>query len=304
MKVLRPEYRDRSALRRRFIEEGQIAGQLQHAGIIPIYDLGRFDDGVPFIAMKLVQGCTFTELLAQRIDPARSLDIFLRVSQAVAYAHARGVIHRDLKPSNIMVADFGEVRVIDWGLAKVLGPHPDLGSGNRSAPGGTDAMVATLSLSNGEVWGMGSIIGTPAYMSPEQAMGDVGAIDERSDVFGLGCILCEILTGHPAYAGASEDEVYAKAMRGATVEACSRLDASGADAELVSLAKECLRPSPSRRPRDAGAVAERLEAHLGSIHRDGRGSPPRWASYNVLPFHPIDPIAGDHRLASPIPRLS
>ena len=109
---------------RRFVEEAQIGGQLQHPGIVPIYELGAFADRRPFFAMKLVKGRTLSSLLAERTDPARDLPRFLSlfesICQTMAYAHARGVIHRDLKPSNVMVGSFGEVQVMDWGLAKVL----------------------------------------------------------------------------------------------------------------------------------------------------------------------------------------
>src|SRR5262249_28788393 len=108
----------------RFVEEAQVGGQLQHPGVVPVYDLGRFSDGRPYFAMKLVKGRTLADRLAERKNPAdergKFLQIFLQVCQTVAYAHSRGVIHRDLKPSNVMVGSFGEVLVMDWGLAKVL----------------------------------------------------------------------------------------------------------------------------------------------------------------------------------------
>src|SRR5262249_30681271 len=155
----------------------------------------------PFFAMKLVGGRTLAELLARRAEPgqdrAHLLSIFGQACQAVAYAHSRGVIHRDLKPANIMVGAFGEVQVMDWGLAKVLGgadpmvpePHePPLGQPLTIRPGGPPSRP-------------GTVMGTPAYMPPEQACGRTDRLDERCDVFGLGAILCEILTGLPPYAG-------------------------------------------------------------------------------------------------------
>ena len=124
IKVLRDDLSGRPEMVRRFVEEAQIGGQLQHPGIVPVYELGTFADRRPFFSMKLVRGQTFAQLLAARLSPAdglpRSLGIFEQVAQTVAYAHARGVIHRDLKPSNVMVGSFGEVQVMDWGLAKVL----------------------------------------------------------------------------------------------------------------------------------------------------------------------------------------
>ena len=123
IKVLLEKFANRPDVARRFIEEAQIGGQLQHPGVVPIYDIGRFGDR-PFFTMKLVKGQTLAAILGERTDPSadrpRLLGIALQVSQAMAYAHAKGVIHRDLKPANIMVGAFGEVQVMDWGLAKVL----------------------------------------------------------------------------------------------------------------------------------------------------------------------------------------
>ena len=123
VKVLLEKHANRPDVARRFIEEAQIGGQLQHPGVVPVYDIGRFGDR-PFFTMKLVKGQTLAAILGERTDPAadrpRLLGIALQVAQAMAYAHAKGVIHRDLKPANIMVGAFGEVQVMDWGLAKVL----------------------------------------------------------------------------------------------------------------------------------------------------------------------------------------
>ena len=127
VKVLLERYRDHPAMIRRFIEEAQISGQLQHPGVVPVYEIGVLSDHRPYFAMKLIKGRTLAELLAGRSDAEdnlpRLLSIFEAVCQTVAYAHARGVIHRDLKPSNIMVGSFGEVQVMDWGAAKLLGQH-------------------------------------------------------------------------------------------------------------------------------------------------------------------------------------
>ena len=138
VKVLLESHRDKPELIRRFIEEAQIGGQLQHPGIVPIYELGAFADRRPYFAMKLVKGRTLSSLLDERSDRAhdlpRFLSIFESVCQTIAYAHARGVIHRDLKPSNIMVGSFGEVQVMDWGLAKVL---PQGGAADDASAGKT-----------------------------------------------------------------------------------------------------------------------------------------------------------------------
>src|SRR5262249_54270082 len=138
VKVILPAHRDNPELLRRFVGEARLAGQLQHPGIMPVYDVGRLADGRPFFAMKLIEGRTLAELLAERGDPGQDLPRFLRyfeaVCQAVGYAHARGVIHRDLKPANVMVGSFGEVQVMDWGLAKRLDDGPDAAPDQPPAP--------------------------------------------------------------------------------------------------------------------------------------------------------------------------
>ncbi len=269
--LLDPLRRDPDVVRR-FVEEAQIGGQLQHPGIVPVYELGTFPapDGRPFFAMKLVRGRTLASLLkeapAAREGQARLLGIFLQVAQTVAYAHARGVIHRDLKPSNVMVGSFGEVQVMDWGLAKVL---PRGGAEDDERAGGTppeETIIATTrSAGDGDRSQAGSVLGTPAYMAPEQARGEVERLDERCDVFALGSILCEILTGRPAFAGRSPGEIQRKAARGETAEALARLASCGAEADLVALARDCLAADPEDRPRDAAAVAARVTAYLAGV---------------------------------------
>jgi eukaryotic-like serine/threonine-protein kinase len=275
VKVLLEQYRDHPELVRRFVEEAQIGGQLQHPGVVPVYELGTFADGRPYIAMKLIKGRTLAELLGGRGTPAderpRLLGIFESVCQTMAYAHVRGVIHRDLKPSNIMVGSFGEVQVMDWGLAKVLtrgGAADDVPAGKLEChrPAG-EADVGTTVIATGRRdpdsdWSRpGSILGTPAYMAPEQARGEVNILDERTDVFALGSILCEILTGQPAFTGETSAEIDRRAARGEVAEAHGRLDDCGADAELIALAGACLSAEASGRPRDARVVADRMSAY-------------------------------------------
>ncbi len=256
LKVLLRPHRDDSHLCNRFVEEAQIGGQLQHPGIVPIYELGAFTDGRPFLAMKLVRGRTLAALLAERPSPThdlpRFLGIFEQVCQTVAYAHSRRVIHRDLKPSNVMVGSFGEVQVMDWGLAKVL---PEGGVADERKRPEVEEVRTSRSEGSGAESQAGSVLGTPAYMAPEQARGEVDRIDERADVFGLDAILCEILTGQPPYTGASRAELKAKAASADLADALARLGACGADEELTRLARDGMAPFLSDRPRDAGAVA-------------------------------------------------
>ncbi len=269
VKVLLESHRGKPDLVRRFVEEAQIGGQLQHPGIVPVYELGTFADQRPFFTMKLIKGRTLGALLNERKEPeegfARFVDIFERVCQTVAYSHARGVIHRDLKPANIMVGGFGEVQVMDWGLAKVL-KEGGVADEPEVPPAGSVSVIRTVrSDSDGDESQAGSVLGTPAYMAPEQANGDIEQVDRRADVFGLGSVLCEILTGQPAYTGKTPSEVLRKAARGDTAEALSRLDACHADAELMALAKECLAAEADQRPNDAGIVADRISAYRASV---------------------------------------
>jgi serine/threonine-protein kinase len=276
VKVLLEKYATRPEVARRFIEEAQIGGQLQHPGVVPVYDLGRFGDR-PFFTMKLVKGQTLAVLLGERAGPAadrpRFLDIALKVAQTIAYAHAKGVIHRDLKPANVMVGSFGEVQVMDWGLAKVLAESgiADEERASRSHQEPEDVTTIRTARSSGSAGGFGtvteagSLLGTPAYMPPEQANGDVALLDRRADVFGLGAILCEILTGKPPYVGRSYEEARRKAANGDLADARARLDGCGADQELLALTKACLAPEAIDRPRDAQAVADALTSYLNGV---------------------------------------
>src|SRR5262249_47674854 len=162
---LLPEHHGRPELERRFLAEARVCGRLQHPGVVPVYALGRLNDR-PFFAMKLVEGATLAELLERRASPAEDLGRFLvvfeQVAQTVGYAHSQGGIHRDLKPANIMVGEFGEVQLMDWGLAKHLA--------SPARQGGEEHPVAPRPHGQGSPgWTQaGSVLGTPAYMSPEQ----------------------------------------------------------------------------------------------------------------------------------------
>jgi tetratricopeptide (TPR) repeat protein len=250
IKFLHDRYSPGSSEAARFVEEARITGQLQHPGIPVIYQIGTLTNGRPYLAMKLIKGKTLQQLLADSTgsQPANWLAIFEAICQAVGYAHAHNVIHRDLKPHNVMVGSFAEVQVLDWGLAKVIGarlPEP-VTSGETEIR----SMRADSDMTQ-----FGSLLGTPAYMPPEQARGQIDQVDRRSDVFSLGAILCVILTGKPPYVGTDSGEVLVHSKKGKIADAYARLDASGGEPDLIQLAKSCLSADPDERPADAQKVA-------------------------------------------------
>jgi serine/threonine-protein kinase len=272
LKILRAEHAENSALTQRLVDEAQIGGQLQHPGILPIYELGLDSELRPFFAMKLVRGRTLADVLRDRKslddDQARFIGVFEQLGHAMAYAHARGVVHRDLKPSNVMVGSFGEVQVVDWGLAKVLsreGGNSHGETGDKAEPADS---VSPGSTARSEA---GSVLGTPAYMAPEQARGEIAQQDERSDVFGLGAILCEILTGGPPYQG-TRQEILDQARTGRLESVRKRLDQCSAGDDLVDLARRCLDPSKDKRPRNAAEVVQIVQTHRETVDARARAA--------------------------------
>ena len=218
VKLLSEQYPADSPAGGRFLGEARITGQLQHPGIAAVHQVGTLAGGRPFLAMKLIKGSTLEAILKQRTDPSaqrgRLLAVFEAVCQAVGYAHSHRVIHRDLKPANVMVGAFGEVQVMDWGLAKVIGEQ-------------TPATAAALAAEQTRVWTQvsptpefgshtqaGSLLGTPAFAPPELVGGEIDKVDTRADVFGLGAILAVILTGQPPYVGETAESVRVLALRG------------------------------------------------------------------------------------------
>lgn len=197
------------ALASRMLREAKIVALLEHPSIVPIHDVGTLSDGRVFYAMKLVHGGRLDQYVENIVSLPDRLRVFQKVCEAVAFAHAHGVIHRDLKPENIMVGAFGEVLVMDWGVAKILATRPgENDGGGRVSLDDSDIDVrATLPLDAvsedvGETQG-GTVIGTPAYMSPEQVLGKTNLLDERTDIYALGAILYFLMTGRPPFDPAS-----------------------------------------------------------------------------------------------------
>jgi len=176
LKILAPE-NSSADLAVRLLQEAVVLAQLEHPGIVPVHDAGTLIDGRTFYCMKYVEGQTLDQYVASRSLRDR-LQLLQRVAEPLAFAHARGIIHRDLKPGNIMIGAFGEVLVMDWGLAKITGNKP--GEASAGLNEGTSGAKST---------GHGSVLGTPGYMAPEQARGELQSIDARTDVFALGALL-------------------------------------------------------------------------------------------------------------------
>ena len=199
----------RSRIVSRFLTEARITGKLEHPGIVPVYEIGKRVDGTVYYTMKLVKG----ETLEDRIKKLKTYETrlallphFVDVCNTIGYAHSKGVIHRDIKPQNIMIGDYGETIVLDWGLAKLKGTSDTL---EEELKHQYDEILAQAT--HKTVYG--KALGTPAYMSPEQANGELEDIDEQSDVFSLGCVLYEILTGSAPYSGDYVDEILEKAKK-------------------------------------------------------------------------------------------
>jgi WD40 repeat protein len=250
IKVLQEDVAGSSEAHARFVEEAQIQGQLEHPGICPVHELGVDAQGRPFFTMKEVKGRSLQQILdAPSNDSLRSLlEVFVKVCDAVAFAHARGVVHRDLKPDNIMIGEFGEVLVMDWGIAKLLhrGPEAAVHTDRRSG--------------NVHVTGAGRVLGTPGYMPPEQALGDVDSIDERSDVYALGGVLYAILTRlAPLEASA---ETLARGLRGEIVPPCRRAPGRRIPADLDAATMKALALRPEGRYQSVLALRDDVAAFL------------------------------------------
>jgi serine/threonine protein kinase len=245
LKVMRGSMLDGDA-RQRMAAECRIMARLEHPGIVPVHESGVLPDGRVYYTMKFVRGRRLDDQVLAAIALPERLRLFEKICQAVAFAHAQGVIHRDLKPGNVMVGPFGEVLVIDWGIAR-----------HRAAAAVAPTPVESQAASGSQT-GHGTVLGTPGYMAPEQARGELDQVDERSDVYGLGGILRFLLTGHSpaATGGQAADPPGPKGGRPGSQRRSSRAR------PLEAICRKALAAEPAERYARASELADEMARFL------------------------------------------
>lgn len=299
MKVIKPDFAKDEVQRMRFLEEAQITGQLEHPNIVPIHELGQDEDGNLYFTMKMVKGRSLEELIwenktgLRHVSLASLLNIFLKICDAIAFAHAKGVLHRDLKPANVMVGDFGEVLVMDWGLAKIRpetngsGVHTEapqevnLGTIDRSRYSEEDGARNDDEIGNSSLYFSGSvrsvrsqsrmidtkfgeIQGTPIYMAPEQALGTTNLVDHRTDIYSLGAILYEILTFKRPIEGSELKDVLQKVADGNIAPPEERTPLRKIPQELSRICMKAMAREPERRFQTVRLLEKEINYHVES----------------------------------------
>jgi len=261
LKQILEKHADDPVSRQRFVAEAEITGALEHPGIVPVYGMGTYGSGRPYYAMRFIKGESLKEAIEhfhgddtlKRNPGRRSLELrkllhrFLDVCNAVDYAHSRGAIHRDIKPANIILGKHGETLVVDWGLAKLVG---------RADPSVGEQTIAPSSSGSSETL-PGSALGTPAYMSPEQAAGDLDRLGPRSDVYSLGATLYCLLTGQPPFEGDDIGEILRRAQAG---DFCApRVVDPSLDKALEAVCLKAMAKKPADRYASGRGLAEDVE---------------------------------------------
>jgi len=267
LKVIRSEHGARVDLRKRFLREVRVQGQLEHPSVVPVYDLGRDPDRKSYFTMKRVRGQTLEQILSalRRVEPEAArqhtrfklLTAFGTACLAVHFAHTRGVLHRDLKPGNVMLGDFGEVYVLDWGLAQVTGvseareAHADASSASLREPAERAEGAARLTAT-------GVLMGTPGFMAPEQIRNELGSMGPGVDIYALGAILFELLSLEPLHGKGTPNELMTSTLKGVDVEAAIRRAERDVPPELVTIVAR----ATARDPRDRFATAREMHEEL------------------------------------------
>lgn len=304
VKKLCPELMSDTAIRR-FVNEAQITAQLEHPGIVPVYELGVDDHGLPFYAMKQVRGETLAERLARvrrgaggrltRRQLTELLPAVLQVCQTMAFAHQQGVMHRDLKPDNIILGHFGETTVVDWGLARRFRVRLDPaevkvcpvdlhGRGSSEPREDVRSNHGSVGSRKPELTAQGAVMGTASYMSPEQATGENDCLDQRTDVFALGVILCEILSGHSLFGGESTAATLANVRRCERNRIERRLQ--GQPLALAAICRRALATEPAGRYPSAAELGADVQNYLLGLPVSGHAE---------SSFERFDRWAGTHR---------
>jgi serine/threonine protein kinase/formylglycine-generating enzyme required for sulfatase activity len=275
LKEIQTRYADDPQSRARFLLEAEVTGRLEHPGIVPVYSLGRRADGQPYYAMRFIEGRSLREAIHafHGSDGPRSPDERARafrellgrlvaVCQAVAFANARGVLHRDLKPANVMLGEYGETLVVDWGLAKVLRDAASAEGPPSSLPGtGAGSKAPIVPVAAGGLTPTVGPAGTPAYMSPEQVRG--GPLGPATDIYGLGAMLYELLVGRPPVSGRTPEQTLEAVLRGAIVP--PREVRPSVHRALEAVCLKALAREPSARYPTARALAEDIERWLADL---------------------------------------
>ncbi|MEO8553099.1 MAG: protein kinase, partial [Kofleriaceae bacterium] len=245
----------------RFEREALITARLEHPGIVPVYEAGRWPTGEPFFAMKLVSGRPLDKVIAETHTLSERLALLPRLAaacDAIAYAHSQRIIHRDLKPGNVLIGDFGETVVIDWGLAKDLDANDSIDSANRAPRAQSKKAKSITETASSTLTVAGSVMGTPAYMAPEQARGE--SVDQRADVFALGAMLYHVLAGSPPYNARTATDVIAAAALGKIIPLQERV--KHAPRDLVAILDRAMAPRQADRYPNAGELADELRRFL------------------------------------------